>query len=209
MFSVLWQGKCTYLSFHFLFLYYVIHCDNTEYIIFFKPFQSWPVNHLVVPIGVSHISLWLQEIQSREWEKRTKNKRTIWAWVNSSARRSSCDTLHFWCSCRLTLACIYSEISTKLSGMPIHPDRPSLTASEPYLMPTGLFCCLVSTPTALLPRPSPTASCGFLLPTGRLASLGPAFPTPLLVSSEISSPGLCLVSRQNKQLDRLLGAPPS
>ena len=35
-------------------------------------------DQLVVPIGASHISLRLQEIQSREWEK--KNKRTIRAW---------------------------------------------------------------------------------------------------------------------------------
>ena len=67
---------------------------SPEYVNFFEPFQPWPVIHLVVPIGVSHISSWLQEIQSREWEKRAKNKRTIWAWVNSSARRLSCDTLH-------------------------------------------------------------------------------------------------------------------
>ena len=37
-------------------------------------FTSWPGDQLVVPIGASHISSWLQEIQSREWEK--KNKRT-------------------------------------------------------------------------------------------------------------------------------------
>ena len=38
-----------------------------------------------------------------------------------------------------------------------------------YLMPTGLFCCEVSTPTALLRPPSPTAFCRFLLPTPWLA----------------------------------------
>ena len=48
-----------------------------EYINFFKPFQSCPVNHLVVQIGASYISSWLQEIQSRECEERTKNKQTI------------------------------------------------------------------------------------------------------------------------------------
>ena len=65
-------------------------------------------------------------------------------------------TLHSLCLRRLTLACISSEISTKLLGMPTHPDWPSLIASGPYLMPTGLFCCPVS--TALLRLPSPIAS---------------------------------------------------
>ena len=56
--------------------------DNTpspppEYINFFKPFHFLTGDQLVVPIGVSLISSWLQVIQSREWEERTKNKRTI------------------------------------------------------------------------------------------------------------------------------------
>ena len=38
------------------------------------------------------------------------------------------------CICRLTLAWISSEISTKLLGMPTHLDRSSLTASGLYLM---------------------------------------------------------------------------
>ena len=134
-------------------------------------FKPWPVNHLVVPIGVSHISSWLQEIQSREWEKRTKNERTIWFWVNSSARRLSCDTLHSLCICRLTLACISNEISTKLLGMPIHPDWPSLTAAGPYLMPTGLFCCPVSTGHCPSASPFANSSSGFLLPTPDSRSL--------------------------------------
>ena len=107
----------------------------------------------MVPIGVSHISSWLQEIKSREWEERTKNKRTIWAWVNSSARRLSCDTLHSLCICRLSLAWISGEISTKLLGMPTHLDRSSLTALD------SLTCRLVSSavqcrlPTATLHLP--------------------------------------------------------
>ncbi len=118
-----------------------------------------------------------QEIQSREWEK--MNKRTIRAWVNSSARRLSCDTLHSECICRLTLPCISSEISTKLLGMPTHPDWPSLTASGPYLMPTGHFCCPVS--TANCPSPSPVA---------KLTSLSSFFPTPLPTSGHVEDRGL-------------------
>ena len=110
--------------------------------------------------GITHFFM-ATEIQSREWEK--KNKRTIWAWVNSSARRLSCDTLHSWCICRLTLACISSEISTKLPGMPTHPDWPSLTASRPYLMPTGPFCCPAS--TAHCPSASPVANCLLWVPS--------------------------------------------
>ena len=153
------------------------------------------MHHLVVPIGVSHISLWLQEILSREWKKKEQmNKRTIWVWVNSSARRLSCDTLHSWCICRLTLECISCEISTKLPGMPTHPDWPSLTASAPYLMPTGLFCCPVS-----------TANCVFRVPL----SNSPRVRLPTSGRVEISSSGLCLVSRQNRQRGRLLSRPPT
>ena len=51
---------------------------TTEYVNFFKPFYFLAGDHLVVPIGASHISSWLQEIQSREWEEREQtNKRTI------------------------------------------------------------------------------------------------------------------------------------
>ena len=148
-----------------------------EYINLFKPFQSWPVNHLVVPIGVSRISLRHKKYNQGSGRKRTKNKRTIWAWVNSSARRLSCVTLRSLCICRLTLACISSEISPKLLGMPTHPDWSSLTATGPYLMPTGLFCCPLS--TADCSSPSPVANCllCFLVPTPRLR-----FPCPLPVS---------------------------
>ena len=128
--------------------------------------------------GITHFFM-ATEIQSREREKKRKDKQTICAWVNSSARRLSCDTLHSLCICRLILVCISSEISTKLPGMQTHPDWPSLTASGPYLMPTGLFCCLVSTAHCLLRRRSPTAFSEFLLPT----PLWPAFPCPLPVSS--------------------------
>ena len=136
------------------------------------------MHHLVVPIGVSHISLWPQEIQSREWEKRTKNKRTIWAWVNSSARRLSCDTLHSICICRQTLAWISSEISTKLLGMPIHLDLSSVTAGGLYLMPIGLFYCPVS--TANYPSSSPVANCFPWVPSSNFWLV---FPLPIMSKS--------------------------
>ena len=162
-----------------------------EYINFFKPFQvlasesSSGSDRSIVHFFTA------QEIQSREWE--TKNKRTICAWVNSSERRLSCDTLHSWCICRLTLACISSEISTKLQGMPTHPDWPSLTASGPYLMPTGLFCCPMS--TANCHSASAFANSSLWVPSSNSLT-----GVPLSTSGcvEISSSGLCLVSR-NKQ----------
>ena len=119
-----------------------------------KQFQSWPVIRLVVPIGVSHISSWLQEIQSKEWEERTKNKRTIRTWVNS--RRLSCDTLHSLCICRLTVAWIFCEISTN------HEECWLILTALLSLLLDSISCRLVSSvvrcrlPTALLPRPSLT-----------------------------------------------------
>ena len=42
----------------------------SRYINLFEPFHFTAGDQLVVPIGASHISLPLQEIQSREWEER-------------------------------------------------------------------------------------------------------------------------------------------
>ena len=158
---------------------------------FFQTILSWPVIHLVVPIGVSHIYLWQQEIQPMEWEK--KNKRTIRASVNSKYKKVGSVTLHSLCICRLTLACISSEISTKLLGMSTHSYWPSLTA---------FFCWSLSTDPLYLP--SPTASSEFLF-----SNYFSRVPLPTSSRVEISNSGLCLVSRQYKQKDRLLGAPPS
>ena len=123
--------------------------------------------------------------------KRTKNKRTIWALGQLEYKKVGSVTLYFLCICRLTLTCILREISTKPRGMLTHLDWSSLIAPGPYLMPTGLFRCPLS-----------TAFSAFLFPT-----LWLAFLCPLPV--EISSSSLCFASRQNKQKDRLLGAPPS
>ena len=126
-------------------------------------FKSWPVNHLVVPIGVSHISSWLQEIQSREWEKRTKNKLTIGAWVSSKCKKGGYVTLHSLCICRLSLTFL---------------DWSSLTDPGPYLMPTGLCCCPLS--TANCHSASHFANCLLWVPSSN-SSL--AFPCLLPVAS--------------------------
>ena len=134
--------------------------------------------------AISLVQFWPQEIQSREWEK--KNKRTIWAWVNSSARRLSWDTLHSLCFCRLSLMRSFFFLRNfhKPRGMLTHHDWSSLTAPGPYLMPTGLSCCPLSPPDCFTLRQLPSLSSFLQLV---VSSLGSAFPTPLPVSSKISS----------------------
>ena len=73
--------------------------------------------------------------------------------------------------------------------------------SGPYLMPTGHFCCPVS--TGHLRHPSPTAFSEFLCPTPHWRSL------PTSGHVEIAGSGLCLVSYQNRQRDGLLDGPPT
>ena len=97
-------------------------------------------------------------IQPRKWGK--KNKRTIWAWVNSKSKKGGSVTLHSLCIYRLTLACIFCEISTKQKGMLTHLDWSSLTAPGLYLMPTGLLCCPLST----APLSVPLANCLLWVP---------------------------------------------
>ena len=65
----------------------------------------------------------------------------------------------------------------KPRGMLSHLDWSSLTAPEPYLMPTGLFCCPLSSACPQR-HPSPTAFSCFLFPT-----LWLAFPCLLPVAS--------------------------
>ena len=48
-----------------------------RYINFFKPFHFTAGDQLVVPIGVSHISLLLQVIQSREREKKEQTNNML------------------------------------------------------------------------------------------------------------------------------------
>ena len=51
-------------------------------------------DQLVVPIGASHISLRLQEIQSREREKKKKEQTNKTPGVNSSAEWKLCTIVH-------------------------------------------------------------------------------------------------------------------
>ena len=84
----------------------------TRYINFFEPFYFFTAgDQLVVPVGVSHISLPLHQIQSREQEEREQtNKTNNMSGVNSSAERELCNTAFPVYICRLTLAWILAKI---------------------------------------------------------------------------------------------------
>ena len=127
-----------------------------EYINFFKPFLFTASDQLVVLIGALHISSWLQEIQSREWEERTKNKILG---LTQGAREELCNIAFPLCICRLTLAWISSEISTKLLGMPTHLDRFSFTGLDSLscqLVTSAVRCRLATLVTLRQLPPSPS-----------------------------------------------------
>ena len=74
-------------------------CDVTSsaprYVNLFEPFHFLAGDQLVVPIGASHISLRLQEIQSREWEKKEQTNNMLGL---TQVQKGSYVTL---CICRL------------------------------------------------------------------------------------------------------------
>ena len=170
-----------------------------RYINFFEPFHFFTAgDQLVVPIGVTHISLPLYQIQSREQEKKKKkrtNEQTLR--VNSSAEGELCNTVHVQ-----TNACVdSSETSTKLLECRLILTRSSFTGLDP------LSCRLVS----LLSHvdclcPLSLANCPLLSPfvSSLLAS-----PYHLRSRRDLKSKTLCLVSRQKWQRNRLLGGPPT
>ena len=90
-----------------------ICCDHTPsapyFINFFKPFSLLAgESSSGSDRGIAHF-LMATNNTIKGMEERTKNKRTIWTWVNSSARRLSCDTLHSLCICRLSLTCSFAK----------------------------------------------------------------------------------------------------
>ena len=60
-----------------------------EYVNFFEPFHFLASDQLVVPIGASHISSSLQEIQSREWEEREQTNKILG--LTQGAREELCN----------------------------------------------------------------------------------------------------------------------
>ena len=170
-----------------------------RYINFFEPFHFTAGDQLVVPIGVSHISLRLQEIQSREWEKKNKRTNEQNAWVNSSARRELCNTVFLVCICRLTLAWISSKNSTTLLECRlILTCLPSLLWTSSHL--TGLSAPVS---TGHSRPPSLTAS------SSSFVQLSSSVPLSTSGHPRSRVKTLCLVSHQNRQRNRLLGGPPT
>ena len=118
-------------------------------------------DQLAVPIGASHISSWLQEIQSKEWEEREQMNNML-GFIQAQ-EEELCNIAFPMCICRLTLAWISSPNSTTHEECWfILTALPSLTLG-PYIMPTAYFCCPVSTGHSR--HPSPIASSEFLCPT--------------------------------------------
>ena len=110
----------------------------------------------VVPIGASHISLPLQEIQSREWEKKEQTNNMLGL---TQVQKGSYVTL---CICRLTLAWISCENSTTLlECQPILTGLHSLVWTLSRAVSS--LCCSVSTGHSC--HPSPTAFFQSLCPT--------------------------------------------
>ena len=154
-------------------------------------------DQLVVPIGVTHISLPLQEYNRGSGRKKEQtNKTNNILGVNSRAERELCNTL---CMCRLTLVWIRANFY-KATGMQTH--LPSLWL-DPHVMMTRLSA-RVSEDDRLCP--CPFANCRELLcPTNSLLASRYHFRS----RRDFKSKTLCLVSRQYRQRDRLLGGPPT
>ena len=121
--------------------------------------------------------------------------------LTEGAREELCNIAFPLCIYRLTLAWISSEISTKLLGMLTHLDRSSftgtgLTHADCSLLLSGVDC----------PLASPFANSFFSVPFSHSLT-GVPFLLPVTSRSQVQT--LCLVSRQNRQRDRLLGGPPT
>ena len=160
------------------------------------------MNHLVVPIGTSHISSWHKKHNQGSGRKEHRTNEQ-YAWINSSARRLSCDTLHFLCICRLSLTCSFCEIST------IYEECWLILTGLPSLLLDPISCRLVSSLSSVdcqLPLSIARRELLLWVPSSKCWL---AFPYPLPVTSKIAGSGLCFVSRQNRQRDRLLSGPPT
>ena len=156
-------------------------------------------DQLVVPRGVTHISCHYKNTIEGTGENKTNEQTRTMLGVNSRAEGELCNT---FCMCRLTLAWVASETSTKQLECRLILTRSSFTGLDPisshWSHRSGVRCRL---PLSVVPRQLPASS--FVQPT--------LFSCPVTSSghAEISSPKtLCLVSRQNRQRNRLLGGPP-
>ena len=167
-----------------------------------RTFSSWPAGDQLVAEGVTHISL---PRHKNTIGGRRENKTDEQSLGLTKSRRRLCNTT---CMCGLVLAWVTSK-NSKSTGMPTSFDSiffagPYLVCyclrSRPHLSVVPRQLCLLSRLSAVQ---SPTAS-QLLFPAN-------SHSRPLTTSGygEISGPKiLCLVSRQNRQRNRLFGGPP-
>ena len=155
--------------------------------------------------------------------KGTNDKRTIWAWVNSKCKKGSFVTLYFQCICRLTLACICAKLQQATRNANSSFDV-FLTADRCRLWTANSFCLSSSLPLdSISCRLVSSAVRGrqpLCVSLRQLPSLGSFFQLVWLLLDLPFLPhfrsrrrsrfqAICLVSRQNRQRDRLLSGPPT
>ena len=153
-----------------------------------NPFHFLAGDQLVVPIG-GHRTLLYGYKKYNRGSGRKKKEQTNNMLRLTQVQKGSYVTL---CICRLTLAWISSETSTKLLGMPTYPDRSSSllwTSSHP----TGL-----SAVQCRPPCPSSVANCLLRVP---LSNSLLAFPYPLPVTprSRVQNPLSGFAPKQTKE----------
>ena len=170
-------------------------CDDTpsapRYVNLFEPFLFKACEQLVAPIQATHISLPLQEIQSREWEKKEQTNNMLGL---TQVQKGCYVTL---CMSRLTQAWITSENSTTLLECRLIFPHCGWTLSHS----DWSLCCPVSTGLSVVRRQ--------LIPRAPLSNSLSGVPFLPPVTRYLESRTLCLVLHQNRQRDRLLGGPPT
>ena len=109
-----------------------ITAQPPEYVIFFETislYGRWSTSGS--DRGIAHFLMATRNTIKGAGGKRTNEQ---YAWVNSSAEGELRNIAFPLCICRLTLAWISSEISTKLLGMPTHLHRSSFTWWTTYIV---------------------------------------------------------------------------
>ena len=126
----------------------------------------WPVIHLVV----SHF--FTATRNTTEWvgEKRTKNKRTIWLWVNSKCQKGSFVTLQSRASVDYRRRVFFAKFRQSYKECQLILSV-FLTAPGLYLTSTGLFCYPLSTTPLRLPSPTDLSEILFQLPSSPTSGL--------------------------------------
>ena len=175
---------------------------------------SWPVIHPVGSPGVFHISLRPQKYNWESGRKRINEHFGLRSAPSARKGKSMCDTLHSLCICRLSVACILCETSTKGTN---NADIFSRWLTRPLCSSSGLssrlfdlcwLChslgCQLKADRSRLPSVvncfSPSSFVGW--PLSSLASFSPR-PLPFL--QETSSP-LFGFRAQNRRRSRLPGS---